>query len=50
MPDYVHMMLNFAPNIIPNSIVKSFKGLSARQWFKKYPQTKKLLWGWSPSL
>lgn len=52
MPDHIHMMLSFAPDKTPSSIVKSFKGTSARQWFKQYPETKQLLWGghlWSPS-
>lgn len=52
MPDHVHMMISFAPKFTPSSIVKAFKGGSAKQWFLKYPETKKLLWGghlWSPS-
>lgn len=52
MPDYIHMIVSFSPDKTPSSIVKSFKGTSARQWFKQYPQTKQLLWGghlWSPN-
>lgn len=52
MSDHVHMMISFAPKFTPSSIVKAFKGGSAKQWFLKYPETKKLLWGghlWSPS-
>lgn len=52
MPDHVHMLLSFKPKYAPASIVKSFKGTSAREWFKLHPETKKMLWGghlWSPS-
>lgn len=45
MPDHIHMMISFPPDVAPSSIVKSFKGTSARQWFKKYPETKSQLWG-----
>lgn len=44
MPDYVHMLIEATPKDAPSSIVKSFKGTSAREWFKEYPETKKLLW------
>ncbi|MFT9086747.1 IS200/IS605 family transposase, partial [Liquorilactobacillus sp.] len=52
MPDHVHMMLSFSPKQTPSSIVKSFKGTSAREWFKQFPETKEQLWGghlWSHS-
>lgn len=52
MPDHVHMLLSFKPKYAPSNIVKSFKGNSAREWFKLHPDTKKLLWDghlWSPS-
>lgn len=52
MPDHIHLLISFPPNKTPSSIVKSFKGTSARIWFKKYPETKKKLWGghlWSSS-
>ena len=45
-------MISFAPKYTPSSIVKDFKGGSAKQWFIKYPETKSQLWGghlWSPS-
>lgn len=44
MPDYVHMMISFPPDIAPSNVVKSLKGTSAREWFKLHPETKKLLW------
>ena len=52
MPDHVHMLISFPPNKTPSSIIKSFKGTSARLWFKQYPDTKSKLWGghlWSNS-
>ena len=52
MPDHVHMLLSFPPKLAPSSIVKSFKGASAREWFKLHPEDKvKLYKGhlWSPS-
>ena len=52
MPDHVHMLISFQPDIAPASIVKSLKGTSARLWFKVHPETKAKLWNghlWSPS-
>lgn len=52
MPDHVHMMLSFPPNMTPSDIVKNLKGSAARLWFKQHPETKQLLYGghlWSPS-
>lgn len=52
MPDHIHMMISFPPNLAPSSAVKSVKGVSAREWFKSHPEDKKILWGghlWSPS-
>ena len=52
MSDHVHMMISFPPKMTPASVVKSFKGGSAKQWFIQFPNTKKQLWDghlWSPS-
>lgn len=52
MPDYIHMIISFAPKFTPSSIVKAFKGGSAKQWFIQYPETKQQLFRghlWSPS-
>lgn len=52
MSDHIHLLISFNPKHAPSSIVKTIKGRSAREWFKKYPQTKKDLWKghlWSPS-
>ena len=50
--DHVHMIVSIPPKIAISDIVKSFKGTSAREWFKLYPEDKlKLYKGhlWSPS-
>lgn len=52
MPDYVHLTLSFPPKFAPSSIVKSFKGAAAREWFKLHPEDKQKLYKghlWSPS-
>lgn len=52
MPDHIHMLISFNPKHAPSSIVKTLKGRSARDWFKKFPDTKQKLWKghlWSPS-
>ena len=52
MSDHVHMLISFHPKEAPSSVVKSLKGVSAREWFKRHPETKKTLWGghlWSGS-
>ena len=52
MPDYVQLVLSFPPKFAPSSIVKSFKGATAREWFKLHPEDKQKLYKghlWSPS-
>lgn len=52
MSDHVHMLVSAAPNMSISEIIKLLKGVSARSWFKKHPETKKVLWGgrlWSGS-
>lgn len=52
MPDHVHLVLSFPPKFAPSSIVKSFKGASAREWFKFHSEDKQKLYKghlWSPS-
>ena len=50
--DHVHMVISIPPKIAISDIVKSFKGTSAREWFKLYPEDKLRLYKghlWSPS-
>ena len=52
MPDHVHLVLSFPPKFAPSSIVKSFKGAAAREWFKLHPEDKQKLYKehlWNPS-
>lgn len=52
MQDHVHLILSFPPKFAPSSIVKSFKGATAREWFKLHPEDKQKLYKghlWSPS-
>ena len=52
IPDHVHLVLSFPPKFAPSSIVKSFKGAAAREWFKLHPEDKQKLYKghlWSPS-
>ena len=52
MPDHVHLILSFPPKFAPSSIVKSFKGAAAREWFKLHPEDKQKLYKghlWSPT-
>lgn len=52
MQDYVHLVLSFPPKFAPSSIVKSFKGAAAREWFKLHPEDKDKVYKghlWSPS-
>lgn len=52
MSDHVHLVLSFPPKFAPSSIVKSFKGAAAREWFKLHPEDKQKLYKghlWAPS-
>ena len=52
MSDRVYLMMSFPPKFAPSSIVKSFKGAAAREWFKLHPEDKQKLYKghlWSPS-
>ena len=39
------MIISFLSDKTPTNIVKSLKEISARKWFKEYPETKSQLWG-----
>ncbi|WP_407894924.1 IS200/IS605 family transposase [Lacticaseibacillus sp. N501-2] len=53
MPDHVHLLINFKPKYTPTTIVKAFKGASARMFFDQHPEVKaQKFWGghlWSHS-
>lgn len=51
-PDHVHLVLSFPPKFAPSSIIKSFKGAAAREWFKLHPEDKQKLYKghlWTPN-
>ena len=43
--DHVHIFLGFPPRYSISNVVKRFKGKSAREIFRKYPEVKRELWG-----
>ncbi|OCN04440.1 transposase [Erysipelotrichaceae bacterium MTC7] len=50
--DHIHLLIECHPQHYIPSIVKAFKGVSARLLFKKHPELKQQLWGghlWNPS-
>ncbi|TSC73568.1 MAG: putative transposase [Parcubacteria group bacterium Gr01-1014_48] len=51
--DHAHMMLSFAPPLSSSDAVRILKSISAREFFKRYPDVQqKYFWGgklWSPS-
>ena len=50
--DHVHMLISCTPQQTIPSILKSFKGTSARRLFLLHPSLKNALWGghlWNPS-
>ena len=44
MDDHVHLLITFPPKFSASSVVKSFKGSSAREWFKAFPNDRNKLW------
>lgn len=52
MSDHVHMLVDAAPKYSISSVMKGFKGVSARMLFMHHPEIKSKLWGghlWQPS-
>ncbi|MFA7463163.1 MAG: IS200/IS605 family transposase [Anaerovoracaceae bacterium] len=50
--DHVHMLVDCTPQHLIPSIVKSFKGTSARWLYRQFPELRQELWGgniWNPS-
>ncbi|SNX59460.1 putative transposase [Nitrosomonas ureae] len=43
--DHVHILCTAHPKIPPGQIVRVFKGITARELFKKKPDLKRDLWG-----
>jgi len=50
--DHIHMLIDCKPQHYLPSIIKAFKGTSARFLFLEYPELREELWGghlWNPS-
>ena len=46
--DHVHMVIKAEPKMSPSEIMRTIKSISAREFFKKYPEVKeKYFWGGS---
>ena len=43
-PDHVHLLMSTPPRYSPAQIMQLFKGISAREVFKKFPWLRKILW------
>ena len=43
--DDVHLLVSCTPQRLISSIMKAFKGNSARKMFQKHPELKNSLWG-----
>lgn len=51
-PDHVHMLIDASPKHALSSMIKGYKGVSARMLFRNHPEIKQKLWGghlWQPS-
>lgn len=44
MDDHIQIIITFPPKFSASDVVKSFKGASAREWFKTFPDDRKRLW------
>lgn len=44
MSDHVQLLITFPPKFAASDVVKSFKGSSAREWFKAFPNDRQKLW------
>ncbi len=52
MPDHIHIFVSAPPKYSPSTIVKIFKGISAKKLFQKFPELRKEYWKnhlWAPS-
>ena len=43
--DHVHIFVGAAPRYSPSQVMQTIKRITAREFFKKYPEVKKQLWG-----
>ena len=45
--DHIHLLCSFHPKYSIGDIIKTFKSITARELFKRFPELKKSLWGGS---
>ena len=43
--DHVHVFVGAAPRYSPSRVMQIIKSITAREFFKQYPEIKKQLWG-----
>ena len=43
--DHVHFLVQSVPAMLPKRIVQIIKSLTAKEVFKRHPETKRILWG-----
>jgi len=43
--DHVHLFVGAAPRYSPSRVMQIIKSITAREFFKQYPEIKKQLWG-----
>ena len=43
--DHVHIFVGAAPKYSPSKVMQVIKSMTAREFFRKYPEIKKQLWG-----
>ena len=43
--DHVHIFVGAAPRYSPSKVMQIVKSITAREFFKKFPEVKKQLWG-----
>ena len=43
--DHVHVFVGAAPRYSPSKVMRIFKSITAREFFKRFPEVRKQLWG-----
>ena len=43
--DHIHIFVGAAPRYSPSKVMQIVKSITAREFFKRFPEIKKLLWG-----
>jgi putative transposase len=43
--DHVHFFVGAAPRYAPSKVIQIVKSITAREFFKKFPEVRKPIWG-----